>query len=454
MNPILDVFEVNSIFLEKEAPFKRLLPKNFKNTSIYYCVIISIFRLLRNMVKTLLFAPLKYKFASINTYSHIYDGTILFRTPTLNNIRSISTIIEDVKKERTNVKVIEETLPYSAYPILLIDFISLIQLPFIWKKFKKLNLSDRLIVNYYLTYFIYTPGVVWFYDRILRFHKPECVVLANDHTFVTKPLILLCEKYKIPCVYIQHASVSYAFPKLSFSHSFLDGFDAFKKYTSNGKKSKGSIFLLGAARYDNLSKYRKSRDKHLRKCIGVSINKVDDNLIVDRMCTDILSNFPEWKIKVRSHPSMKQNPYVFTEKQRLIYTCATDESIIDYLDSIDVHISNDSGVHLDAILGGVRSIAFNMSSYPYGDNYEYLKNGLIHLAEDVSQICRFVVDKNYLSTSHEAIRQYDESYGKDYEGNCQNIIAKFILNKLDIIWLKEKYQIKSTNHNNTDYYVV
>lgn len=454
MNSKLDVFEINRIFLEPDAPFLRLIPKGFKHTSISYCVIVSIFRILRNMLKILLFAPLKYKFSVVESFAHIYDGTILFRAPTLNNIRSMSSIIEEVKKERSNVKVVEDSLPYDAYPIFLMDIISLIRLPLFWKQFKNQNKDNRLIVNYNLTNFIYTPGVVWFYERILKYHRPECVILANDHTFITKPLLLLCEKYDIPCIYVQHASVSYAFPELRFSYSFLDGFDAFKKYACKGKYSKGNIILLGAARYDNLSKYRNGRNKQLRKCIGVSINKVDDNLIVDQMCSELLHNFPDWKIKIRSHPSMKQSPFIFTEKQRIIYTCATDESIIDYIDSIDVHIANDSGVHLDAILGGVRSIAYNMSRFPYGDNYQYVKNGLIYLAKDVSQVCLFVEESNFLASSVEAVRQYDESYEKNYEGNCQNIIAKFIINGVDMAWLKMNYKMKEAIYNNTVYYRV
>ena len=301
---------------------------------------------------------------------------------------------------------------------------------------------------------VYTSGVVWFYKRILSSYKPECIVLANDHTFITKPLVLLCEKYDIPCIYVQHASVSHAFPELRFSHSFLDGEDSLRKYTSKGKNSIGNIILWGAARYDNLSKYRVNRVKYQRKCIGISLNKVDDNVISDRLCEDLLHYFPDWTIKIRTHPSMKESPLTFTEKKRIIYTCATDESIIDYLDSIDVHISNDSGVHLDAILGGVRSIAFNMSRYPYGDNYEYVKNGLIRLVENVEQLCEFIKDENYLSTSVETVRQYDESYGKEYEGNCQNIIAQFILNGIDLMWLKENYNIMKGSLNNIDYYYV
>ena len=79
---------------------------------------------------------------------------------------------------------------------------------------------------------------------------------------------------------------------------------------------------------------------------------------------------------------------------------------------------------------------------------------MIHLAKDVSQVCLFVEESNFLATSVEEVRQYDESYEKNYEGNCQNIIAKFIINGVDMAWLKMNYKMKEATYNNTLYYRV
>ncbi len=135
---------------------------------------------------------------------------------------------------------------------------------------------------------------------------------------------------------------------------------------------------------------------------------------------------------------------------RFHYTCATDESMIDYLDSIDVQISNDSGVHLDAILGGVRTIAYNLSHYEYGDNYEYLKNGLICLATDINQLVSFIKDNN-TTVDTEVVRLYDESYNKSYSGHCSDIISDFILSGFDMEKLSTKFNLKQDSINGCKY---
>ena len=166
MNKKLNVFEINHIYLAPEAPFKRLVPKDFKHTSLLYCVLSSILKVIAHIFRTILFAPLRYKFTGIKHYAHLYDRTIFFRVPTLNNKRSVEKIISTLEKERENVKVIESPLNYESEPILLMDFVSLFQMPSLWKGFIKLNKEERLIVNFFLSDFLYTPGVVWFYEKM------------------------------------------------------------------------------------------------------------------------------------------------------------------------------------------------------------------------------------------------------------------------------------------------
>ncbi len=448
-----NVFEINKIYLEPEAPFDRLVPKNFQHTSFLYCLLFSILRIIKNLLICIVVPPLEYKFARWEKYSHFYDKTILFRLPTLNNKRSLLKVIEKIKKERLNVKIVEKELEYDTYPLLRMGLVSLSKLPVFWRGYYSLQHRERRIVNYFMADFIYTPGVVWFYNKMLNKYKPECVVLANDHSFPTKPLELLCENYGVPCVYVQHASVSDAFPELHFSHSFLDGLDALQKYCSKDKHSKGFIFLLGAARFDDLGKYRKSRDNHMRKCLGICVNRLDDNTIVDEVCVAFLQHFPEWHIKVRMHPSMKSSPFTFTNKDKIIYTCATDETMIEYLDSIDLQVANDSSVHLDAILGGVHTIAYNFSMNSYGDNYGYVKNKLLLLAENVKQLCDYIGDGNLPLIDRSKVRYYDESYEKKYSGNISEIIADFIINGLKVDNLFANYNIEKKSIGECDYYI-
>ncbi len=339
MDKKYNVLEINSIFFLPGAMTERLIPEEFQHRSQLYLFLSSIILLIKSIIGTILKAPFKYKFAGVKTYCHLYDGTILFRLPSLNNIRSLQKVINKLQYEKANVVVIDKVQEYDSYPILLMDLVSLYRLPILWREFKRLNRSEKRIVCYFIQHFVLTQSYVWFYKKMLEQYKPVCVVMANDHTFITKPLELLCEDYHIPCIYVQHASVSYDFPELHFSHSFLDGTDALKKYTSGDKKTTGNIILLGACRYDALSEYRLRREHKRRGCIGMAINTMDDNQIADSVCNELLRLFPNIRIKIRMHPTMKEHPFEFTNKERITYTCATDESMIDYLDSIDVQIS-------------------------------------------------------------------------------------------------------------------
>ena len=437
----LDTYEVNAILLDPASQCDKLIPESFQHSGWAYFMCFSFLRIVKSIMDTIIHAPLKYKFAGIKSYRHFYDHKILFRLPTLNNKRSLSRVIDIVSQEKNNVQVIEKELDSKTYPLVLIYLVSLCNLPSLWRGFKSLNEREKRIACYFMAYFAYTPGVVWFYNHMLKKHRPECVVLANDHTFVTKPLEYICEEFNIPCMYIQHASVSSAFPELHFSCSFLDGIDSLEKYTCNDKQTRGKIVLLGAGRYDFLGEYRMKRDNRIRKCIGVAVNDFDDNKKCDYACNFILERFPDITIKVRMHPSM-------------ICTCATDESITEYLDSIDLQISNDSGVHLDAVLGGVRTIAYNLSNYVFGDNYEYLKSGLIHLAKDVDELARCVEDPLYFANDIMKIRRYDESYGKSYAGHCSDIIADYILSNSNMEVLSDKYNMEKNYLGEHEYYVI
>ena len=454
MDEKYNVYKINEIFLEPDAHYDRSIPSNFKHDSYFYCVLSSCYKLLRNIFSTIIIAPLKYKLSGVSSYKSLYEGKILFRLPSLNNIRSVNRVIEEVCCKRPNVHVLEGVLDNKYYPLVLMDLVSIWYLPQLWHGFKKLSPIEKKIVCYNLVNFCFTPGVVWFYRKMLKKHRPECVVLANDHIFLTKPLALLCEDYGVPCVYIQHASVSYAFPELHFSCSFLDGMDSLKKYAYEGKSCKGKILLLGAARFDELSKVRTKRDYRKRECIGLSINKIDDNAMCDDLCNDLLRRYPQKTIKIRMHPAMKNHPFMFSEKTRIISTCATDESIFDYLDSIDLQISNDSSVHLDAILGGVKTVAYNLSNYSYGDNYGYVKKGMVQLAKTKEQLFHFIDNVNNITIKEEIVRQYDESFKKKYEGKCSEIIAEYIISGCQFDMIENKYDMEKKGYNHHTYYVI
>jgi len=423
-------YKINEILFDNRCGYWKLIPDSFHKNNTFWLIVLSLFSVVKCFASAL-FIPRK------DSVKDLFDNTILFVLPTLNNQRSLQKVIEKVKSEKGNVRVSSQYF-YSKFHV---AWSALLYLPFLWKEFQKHTKDEKRMTLHNIYAFVLTPGLVSSYFRIMKKYKPECVVLSNDHIYLTKSLALVCEDLGIKTIYVQHASVSYAFPELHFSYSFLDGMDSYLKYTAEGKKCRGDIVLLGAARYDDLSLYRINRNSEERRCVGVAINEIDDNAITNDFCNEILMNYPDVKIKIRSHPGMKNNPFVFDNKDRIIYTCAADENIMDYLDSIDFQVAGDSGVHFDAVIGGVNTVAYNFSKSAFSDNYEYIKRGFIKFASDVP----LVFEYSQYQPDVSMVRFFDESYLKSYSGKCSQIIADFILNGYSLDYLKTNYGLTKDN---------
>lgn len=431
--------ELNAILLDKRPGSDSLIPKSFKTPSLGRFIVSSLIYVMKQVIWVLLRVPFRFKFAFPKNYSEWYDNTTLFVLTTKNNQNALAKVIEKLKQNNYDYKLLQSETDPECYPLFGMYMISLLNLPFLWKVFYQSLLEDRRIIAYYISIFISSPGYPWFFFSVLRKYRPKCVVIANDHSCPTKSLELVCEDLAIKTVYVQHASVSYAFPELHFSYSFLDGKDALNKYTGGDKQSKGEIFLLGAVRYDSLSTYRIHRTASKRNCVGIAINLIDSNKKVNDLCNMLLNYYPDIKIKIRSHPALKYNPFVFDNPIRISYTCASDESIVDYLDSIDFQIAGDSGVHLDAIVGGVKTLAYNFSDNEYGDGYGFISCGLVKLSNTFKDVCEYI--EKGCDIDKEKVRIYDESYGKSYAGRCSDIVADLIMCGCNDDYIKSRYRM-------------
>lgn len=394
---------------------------------------------------------------SIKSVKEWYDGTILFFLPTLNNQRALQDVYDTVSKQRDNTKwQTKAFFSDETVPTILVAIISLFYLPATFFKLIKLSAEEQRIACYYINHFINCPGIIYSYFKILKKYRPECVILSNDHIMYMKTLELVCEDLGIPTIYVQHASVSNAFPELHFKYSFLDGKDTLDKYTYNGKKAYGNIFLLGAVRYDSLSATaRKKTGSFVHNCIGIGINLLDDENVTKVFCKQLLDDFPTLKIKVRSHPALKNNPFNLGDSNRIIYTCATDEPIQNFFNDIDLLISNDSGIHFDATIAGIKTYQYNFSTAKDLDNYSYVKNGLVRKVESWEEMKAIINHfENEKLPDDEIVRFYDESYNKSYQGKCHEIIADFILNGYSLDFLNRKYHLRREVVDETDIYKI
>ena len=447
-----DPISLNGILFDQRAPFVKQIPPHIKEHGIWYYIGRIIYAIIKETGKIIQRFPFRQYIWGWRRYGELFKGNIVFVVPTVNNYRALEQVIKNVSSQRNNVVVLDQKRYNNAFPRILILQKSVQNIGLVLNRIRSMSPSDRRIAGYYMAKLMMTTGFTYYASKLLNEYKPESVIFANDHDYDKKTLVLLCEDLGIKTIYAQHASVSLAFPELHFSYSFLDGTDAYEKYTAEGKKTNGKVVLLGALRFDKLSHYRVKRRLDQRNCIGIAVNVLDERNAIEKLCDQLRDKFTDKTIKIRTHPAMKNKPVKFSNLTRILYTCSADENLIDYLDSIDCQIAGDTGVHMDAILGGVPTIAYNFTNSEFGDNYKYVEKGLVKLGGNVNDVIDYVSDCKY-DLDPQIIRPYDASYGKSYAGCCSEIVADLMSSKCDFDYVAEKNKFIVVSACSGDYYV-
>ena len=445
---------LNSILMDPLTQIDKQIPQKYKHKSFIYFFFLSVLRLIFFIAKTIISAPFCYKFAGVKRYHNLYNKKVVFLLPSINNQRSLNRIVESLRFNNISISIIDKGVSYVHYPMIPISLFSVMALPFCWKLFLGVTESEKRIMTYFIDNYILSPGLVWFYYKIIRDATPDCVIMANDHGYSRKALEYVCEDYGVKTIYVQHAPVCDNFPELHFKYNFLDGQDSFTKYTLCGKKIQGETFLLGAIRHDNLAEYRKNRTVQPRKTIGVGVNPLDDIQVLSSFCTGLMDIYPGYDLKIRLHPSIKDFNLSIKKPDRVFITSARDENVIDFFDTIDFLIAGDSGIHLDAVLSGVPTVVANFTRSGYVDSYDFVSCGMLKYANSFNDIPIMIEFINEHGVDETLVRRYDASFNKSYSGNSSAIVSDFILNHYSISYLTERYKMVSKMHNDNKFYYI
>ena len=348
---------------------------------------------------------------------------ILFMAPSLNNKKSIGTIrryfTNDEYEFWGNLKC---DLPKARIYIKSVHYLPLFQ--------KLYNISsdeDKALMRWFYAKFMTTCGFFMVIDEILsKSNAVELIIMANDHNLESRCVIESSERNNIKTLYIQHASITESFPPLSFSYSFLDGMESYKKYNRIGKM-KGIIFLTGSPRFDEIYSFKSTTKIY---DIGIALNMLDSCDKAMELCRYLQNHFST-KIIIRPHPRMGNlfNAQLF-KKQGLIISDSIQESSFSFLSKIKFLIANESSIHLDSALMGVPSLLYNFSDSSILDWYYYIKNGLIKVANSKEDVVAKLKYDN--SPSESNIRFYNAAFHTQMEGKVGEFIASFIKAELDI----------------------
>ena len=249
--------------------------------------------------------------------------------------------------------------------------------------------------------------------------KITLVVMANDHSPTNQCIIENCLKYGIRTLYIQHASINEQFPPNRFTYSFLDGLDSYRKYVSI-RRCTGAVFLSGSSRFDALKKYGRSPGY-----IGVAINMIDDLEMVFALCKKLADNGIR-SVIIRPHPRLELKR---DWMERLIgigadFSDARTEDPFSFMARLKLLISNESSIHLEALLMQIPSVQYNFSKQPFEDHYSFVRKNIVPLYESFEGVLAECITPHKVCS--DSIKEYNAAFGTRFDGNVSGVISDFI----------------------------
>ncbi len=393
---VLEINEISRIVKEKQPSlFKQICI--FIGQLFYYTFIVHF----------------KYKSLPVN-----YKGLVFFGV-SLNNHRSLEPIINKVEKDtflylNNHVTDVHKrrawwhSIPY---------IFSLIRL------YRKSNKEDKSLIIKYFTRLWTTYGLYKVAGEMLDKYNVKVLVLANDHNDINRCLIFNALEKGIKTVYVQHASVKKGFPRLDFSYSFLDGQESLDKYLHAGKPN-GEVYLSGGVRFDFLYDKIVKRNEEVKK-IGVAINMLDDFEKVKSLCLFLKEEGYD-DLTLRPHPRYQHLDSEWLIKNNIAISNPKEESSFDFIENIDFMISNESAIHLDASIMHCPTVLYNMSNNQILDDYNFIKNNLVKLAENGNILLNFIKNKNEIFLNKEVLQYYNASSYSHLEGKLGETIAMFL----------------------------
>jgi len=282
-----------------------------------------------------------------------------------------------------------------------------------------------------LRFFDVMYDAVGFYEvyiRKLQKYKPTAVVFANDHNADARAMLLAAKALDIKTVYIQHASVSTIFPPLAFDLSLLEGRDSLEKYKSCGPVA-GRVELVGMPKADAFVPFR--NHKSTIQTIGLGINLMDELTAIEQLLRELAGSFPDLDFILRPHPRDKRN-FTFLQNisSQISFSTGTKESVFEYLKNLDVLVSGNSGIHLEAVLLNVWSIYYNFNPLDkLHDYYGFVQQGLVDAAADADALVMLL--REHLNQKPEVYMRaqyYNATVGTEFDGRSRELALKFINN--------------------------
>ena len=356
-----------------------------------------------------------FKFKSLPSN---YKG-ILFFGVSLNNQRSLNPITAHLDPEeylylKSHNKDVNKRRAL---------WLSLPYLHALMKTYRKSDSNTKKYIKKFFTRLWITYGYYQLAQEYLQHYQVKVLALSSDQGEFHRCLLLNAKEMGVKSIYVQHASVAKGFPKLISSYSFLDGQESLEKYLYAGQPE-GEVFLSGGVRFDPIFQQYPTKYTEKVETIGIAINMLDDFEEVKKLCTELLKY--NYQLILRPHPRYGSLDAAWLSEKGIAYSDPKTETSFDFINKIDLMVSNESSIHLDAAMMRCPTVVYNFSTHPVLDYYSYIKKGLTTLAEDPQQLLQRIENPKELLPSIEKLQYYNASIGTPTESSVGQTIADFI----------------------------
>ncbi len=279
--------------------------------------------------------------------------------------------------------------------------------------------------NQAIKYFDLIFRIVGLYEVALKAigkFRPQCLILANDHSEKQRALRAAARKYTVPVVYIQHASISKFHPRLDFDLSLLEGQASLDIYSLKGSP-KGQVKFIGMPKFDKFFKSRNT-SKKVEK-IGICTNVLDSIENAELLMKELIEHFPMIKFSYRAHP----NDIRKINLPSSIYISKKGESIFEFLQKQDLLIAGNTSTHLEAVLLNVVSVHFEITPVEpkFQDYYGYIEKGLSFEAKTKKILFHKIkTEINQKTDIFEKAKYYNHLITTEQEGKSSEMAIKYI----------------------------
>jgi hypothetical protein len=263
-----------------------------------------------------------------------------------------------------------------------------------------------------------------FEDYLARF-KPVSVTVVNDHNLFPLALIYTAKKHGVTSVYIQHASISEVFPKLLVDIALLEGEHSVNTYARIGSYTR-QMKLVGIPRMDGFIGFKKTIPS-TGLTVGICLKAYYSVELIRDLIEKVRRSPSVKAVVLRPHPGAAQAFWDFAASFQLPVSDSRKEAPLQFLSSIDLLVSGESTILLEASLMRIPTLYFDDKVFPF-DLYGYVRHGVVTTSiEDFETIAQVIdsVMRADVTRTFANCRYYCSTVNTEDENRSADILLKF-----------------------------